>query len=93
MMLTSLGKHYKDLTKTGLDKTSRVCYNVYRKKREGNKTMKNTYRMYVADLDKLTYYEVEHTVLWETLSDDAEMIDVIMSAEDYERFDNDFEED
>ena len=55
--------------------------------------MKNTYRMYVADLDKLTYYEVEHTILWETLSDDAEMIDVIMSVEDYERFDNDFEED
>jgi hypothetical protein len=54
--------------------------------------MKNTYRIYVADLDKLAYYEVEHTALWETLSDDAEMIDVIMSAEDFERFDNDFEE-
>ena len=55
--------------------------------------MKNTYRIEVADLDKLTYYEVEHTVLWDTLSDDAEMIDVIMGAEDFERFDNHFEED
>ncbi len=55
--------------------------------------MKNTYRIDVADLDILTFHEVEHTVLWETLSDDAEMIDVIMSAEDFERFDNYFEED
>ena len=55
--------------------------------------MKNTYRIYVADLDKLTYYEVEHTVLWDTLSDDAEMIDVIMSVKDFECFDNHFEED
>jgi hypothetical protein len=83
----------KDLTNLGLDKSPRAWYNVYRKKREGNKTMKNTYRIYVADLDILTFHEVEHTVLWETLSDDAEMIDVVMSAEDYERFDNYFEED
>ena len=55
--------------------------------------MKNTYRIYVADIDILTFHEVEHTVLWETLRDDAEMIDVVMSAEDYERFDNYFEED
>lgn len=55
--------------------------------------MKNIYTFYVADLDKLTYYEVEHTVLWETLSEDAEMVSVEMTAEDYNRFDNDFEED
>ena len=53
----------------------------------------NTYRIEVADLDKLTYYEVAHTVLWDTLSDDAEMVSVEMSAEDFERFDNHFEED
>ena len=55
--------------------------------------MKNTYRIYVADLDKLTYYEAEHNILWETLSEDAEMVSVEMTAEDFERFDNDFEED
>lgn len=55
--------------------------------------MKNTYRIDVADLDILTYYEVEHTALWETLSDDAETIEVLMTAEDFERFDNRFEED
>ena len=38
-MLTSLGKRHKDLTKTGLDKTNRVCYNVYTTTEE-DKTMK-----------------------------------------------------
>ena len=54
---------------------------------------KNTYRIYVDDLDILTFHEVEHTVLWDTLSDDADQVDVIMSAKDFEWFDNFFEED
>lgn len=55
--------------------------------------MKNTYRIYVADLDILEFHEVDHIVLWDTLSDDAELIDVMMSEKDFDRFNNYFEED
>lgn len=55
--------------------------------------MKYTYNIHVDDLDILTYYEVEHIVLWDTLDDDAEMIKVQMSAKDFGRFINHFEED
>ena len=36
LMLTSLGKHHKDLTKQSLDKQPTVCYNKGTNKREVN---------------------------------------------------------
>lgn len=35
----------KLLTKEGVDKQSLLCYNRYRKKREGNKTMENKWTL------------------------------------------------